>query len=80
MLDDVGVLLVLVVWAVCFDNAIYSVDCACDAVASDKLGQIPTIVSQYDYYAPLQPTRTYLSKKSTVTPKSLAILFNPTTR
>lgn len=80
MLDDVGVLFVLVIGAVCFDDAIYSVDSACDAIASDELGQIPTIVSGYDCYALIRPTRTYRSKKSTVTPKSLAMLFNPTTR
>jgi hypothetical protein len=41
LLDDVAVLLVLIVRAVCFDDALDAVDGAGDAVCGDKFGEVP---------------------------------------
>jgi hypothetical protein len=46
LLDDVGVLLVLVVWSVGFDDAVDAVDGARDAVCCDEFGEVP-VLGQY---------------------------------
>lgn len=53
MLHDAGVLLVLIIRSVRFDNAIDPVDGAGNAVAGDELGQIPIYVNQSCVLHPL---------------------------
>jgi hypothetical protein len=45
LLDHVCVLLVLVVWSVCLNDALDAVNGAWDAVCSDELGEVPIKVS-----------------------------------
>lgn len=88
MFHHVRVLLVLVIGSVGLDDAIDPVNRAGNAVAGDELGQVTAIEkhSQSDESSHRETIpkgkekKTYRSKKSTVTPKSLAMLFNPTTR
>ena len=76
LLDHVDVLLVLVVGPVRLDDALDAVDGARYAVGGDELGEVPGLLAD----APHHETKAYLSRKSTVTPKSLAMLCRPTTR
>jgi hypothetical protein len=46
LLDHVHVLLVLVVWAVCLDDALDAVDGARYAVGGDEFGEVPGTVSR----------------------------------
>jgi hypothetical protein len=45
LLDHVCVLLVLVVWSVCLNDALDAVNGAWDAVCGDELGEVPDKVS-----------------------------------
>lgn len=80
LLHQIRILLVLVVGPVSLDDAVDAVYCARYPFGSNKLGQIPAMtlvtgcLNQKGAHGP------YLSKKSTVTPKSFAMLFKPTTR
>jgi hypothetical protein len=79
LLDDIVVLLILVIRSISFNHIIDSVYGAWNPSVSNKVRQIPSLYvsvmhCKTDYGV------TYLSKYSTETPKSLAMLFNPTTR
>lgn len=41
VLHHICVLLILRIGSVRLDNPVYTVDCACDTVAGDELGEIP---------------------------------------
>lgn len=89
LLDNVRILLVLVIWAVGFDDVVDAVDCAGNAVCGYEFGEITISMSAVVF--PKRDGReeqgwgklkwcTNRSKKSTEIPKSLAILPSPTMR
>lgn len=82
LLDKVRVLLVLIVRAVRLDNSVDPVNCARYPVGGYELGQVPVVIMSVacNFIAERYHESTYLSRKSTVTPKSLAMLLSPTTR
>jgi hypothetical protein len=77
------VLLVLVVGPVRLDDAVAgdAVDGAGDAAGGDELCEV-TVTYQYSFLTGGRKgeKKTHRSKKSTVTPKSFAMLSSPTTR
>lgn len=85
LLDDVIVLLVLVVGSVGLDDALArdAIDSAGDALCGDEFGEITMreiSIAHGEEGQKRQRDQTYRSRKSTVTPNSLAILSSPTTR
>ena len=85
MLDDISVLLILIIRAVRFDDAVDAVNGAGDAVSGDEFGKVTAYgLQRFSSYTPKaalrEKARTHRSKKSTEMPKSLAILPSPTTR
>lgn len=78
LLDHVCVLLVLVVWPVRLDDALDAVDGAGDAVGGDELGEVAVLLDSCNVCSFKRVS--HRSRKSTVTPKSLAMLCSPTTR
>lgn len=82
--NNILVLLVLVVWSVGFNNTLArdAVDGAGNAAGSDESSKItrinPSVAGVLSRF--LCTWDTYRSRKSTVTPKSLAMLSKPTTR
>jgi hypothetical protein len=84
LLDNILVLLVLVIRTIRLDDTLagHAIDCARNAAGRDEFGQV-TIerLCQFDVRViEVRMGATYRSKKSTVTPKSLAMLSRPTTR
>lgn len=79
MLDDISILLVFVIGAVGLDDLVDAVDGARNAVRRDEVAQIPVQVLICILHV-WKLISTHLSKKSTDTPKSCAMLFKPTTR
>lgn len=74
------VLLVLVIRTVCFNDSLASnaVDSTWDSVCGNELCKITVSVSLEIHCT--KGELTYRSRKSTVTPKSFAMLSRPTTR
>lgn len=80
LLHNIGVLLVLVIGSVGLNDTLsgHTVDSTWDALSGDELGEITmTVVKRAN---PKRDGGAYRSKKSTETPKSLAMLSRPTTR
>lgn len=76
---NVVVLLVLLIWPVRFDDTIDAVDRARYLVGCDEVLQVPTTALANDKTL-IHDGNTYLSRKSTLTPNSFAMLCRPTTR
>ena len=81
LLHYIVVLLILVVWSISLDDALacHSIDGTWDSLCCNEFCQV-TGVCLVHCVRMKKNTSTYRSKKSSDTPKSLAILSKPTTR